>query len=247
MVLTEEDKKDVQKENNERQDESRRNFLKALFAAGAVVTIGGLGSVGRYLTPQVKWANAWPVLKLVPLSSINQVNINNPTTFNYPLVNQPNYLLKLGVKAKLGIGPDGDIVGFSQICQHLGCYWKPYPGGGHPICSAAGNYTYPTPFGFCCCHGSHYDLTNGGALLENDFQTPAPLPLPQVLLDVDSSGNIIVKGMTPPNIYGFGPTPRLPASANPKDIPNVTQAELLEYDTFNGTLVDESTINVQPG
>lgn len=247
MALSEEGKEKAQSNAGEEKtkDESRRNFIKALFAAGAIATIGGLGSVGRYLTPQVTWAKAWPVLKVLPLNQLTQVNITNPITFNYPLINQPNYLLKLGVKAKMGIGPDGDIVAFSQICQHLGCYWKPYPGGANPICNSS--YSYPTPFGFCCCHGSHYDLVNGGALLENDFLTPAPLPLPQVILDVDSSGNIIVKGMTPPNIYGFGPTPRLPASANPKDIPNVTEAELLEYDTFNGTLVDQSTINVTQG
>jgi Rieske Fe-S protein len=200
--------------------------------------------VAKYLTPQVSYAKSWPQLKIV---NVNSLQVLKPITFYYPLVNQPNYLIKLGVPAKGGVGPDNDIVAFSQICQHLGCFWNLYGPGQNPSCPprpGCSPYTRDTPYAFCCCHGSHYDLTNGGALLSEPpcYTTPAPLPLPQAKLDVDSSGNIIIKGMTPPNIFGYGPTPRLPASQDPKDIPTVPDSLLLEYDTFNGVLVDQSTI-----
>jgi Rieske Fe-S protein len=54
------------------------------------------------------------------------------------------------------------------------------------------------PVGYCCCHGSVYDLANAGKVIGG----PAPRPLPMVVLDVDSSGDIYAVGMTPPTIFG---------------------------------------------
>jgi arsenite oxidase small subunit len=215
---------------NEVFDEKRRNFLKLLFAAGAIATIGGLGSIGRYLTPQFTYAKQWPVLKITTVDALETMK---PLTFYYPVTNAPNYLIKLGVQAQGGVGPDKDIVAFSAICQHLGCYYNVYAGGEHPGCGGySKNFSWPTPYAWCCCHGSHYDLIHGGAVMnEPGFTSPAPLPLPQAKLQVDSQGNIIITGMGPPNIYGFGPGGR---TTNPNDI--------LLYDTFNGQLVDQNTI-----
>ncbi len=52
--------------------------------------------------------------------------------------------------------------------------------------------------GYCCCHGSQYDLLNGAAVIGG----PAPRPVPSVILEVDSSGNIYATGMNPPTIFG---------------------------------------------
>jgi arsenite oxidase small subunit len=105
-------------------------------------------------------------------------------------------LVKLGLKAEGGVGPDQDIVAFSQICQHLGCYYAFQPSGTSPTCDSS--YKAPGPVGYCCCHGSIYDYLNGAKVIGG----PAPRPVPQVILEVDSSGNIYATGMKPPSIFG---------------------------------------------
>lgn len=116
--------------------------------------------------------------------------------FNYPLEETPNVLVKLGVKAEGGVGPDEDIVAFSQVCQHLGCIWGYVAPNQSPAC--APGTTSPGPTGYCCCHGSQYDLVNGAKVISG----PAPRPVPQVTLMVDPSGNIWAIGMGPPSIFG---------------------------------------------
>jgi arsenite oxidase small subunit len=118
-------------------------------------------------------------------------------SFNYPLEETPNLLAKLGVKAVNGVGPDSDIVAFSQVCQHLGCIYGFVPTGKSPDCD--NTYKAASPVGYCCCHGSVFDLANGGKVL----QDPAPRPVPQVILEFDSStGDIFATGMLPPSIFG---------------------------------------------
>ena len=104
--------------------------------------------------------------------------------------------MKLGQKAKGGIGPDGDIVAFSQICQHLGCLYAFQPTGSSPPCESS--YKAPGPEGYCCCHGSIYDYANGGKVVGG----PAPRPIPQVVIELDSDGSIYATGMNPPSIFG---------------------------------------------
>jgi len=118
-------------------------------------------------------------------------------SFNYPLEETPNLLVKLGEKAQGGVGPDGDIVAFSQICQHLGCIYGFVPTGQSPSCD--NTYKASSPVGYCCCHGSVFDLINGARVVAG----PAPRPVPQVVLDLDSStGDIYATGMLPPTIFG---------------------------------------------
>jgi arsenite oxidase small subunit len=125
---------------------------------------------------------------------------SKPVRFNYPLTNTPNLLVKLGVKVDHGIGPDNDIVAYSGICQHLGCYYDFLPLGSSPPCNSA--YAATESVGYCCCHGSQYDLTHNGKVIGG----PAPYPLPRVILELEkSSGDIYAVGMGPPTIYGHGP------------------------------------------
>jgi len=133
-------------------------------------------------------AAGFPIVKVANLS---QLTVNSPITFNYPLADEPNVLVKLGQKAQGGVGPDGDIVAFSMICQHLGC--NPQYKAANPSTSQT-----PGPVAYCPCHGSIYDFVNGGKVLTG----PAALPLPQVMLEVDSSGDIYAYAMGPPTIYG---------------------------------------------
>jgi arsenite oxidase small subunit len=130
------------------------------------------------------------------VATVSQLVVGQPVLFNYPLSDEPSFLVKLGTKATGGVGPDGDIVAFSAICQHVGQKVIFQAANSPPSCNPS--YTPQGPVGFCCTHYSVYDLVNGG----NVINGPAPLPIPQVQLVVDSSGNISAVGMGPPTIYG---------------------------------------------
>jgi arsenite oxidase small subunit len=112
------------------------------------------------------------------------------------LDNEPNILVKLGQKADGGVGPEGDLVAFSGVCQHLGCIYAFQAPGTSPTCNAS--YSAAGPEGYCCCHGSVFDFLHGAKVLSG----PSPRPQPQVLLEVDESGNVYATGMTPPTIFG---------------------------------------------
>lgn len=128
---------------------------------------------------------------------MSSLTVNTPVTFNYPLDDEPNVLVKLGQKAGGGVGPDGDIVAFSTICQHLGCVVGYQAPESSPKCNTS--YKAPGPVGYCCCHGSIYDFAEGAKVTGG----PAPRPLPQVTLDFDSpTGDIYAVGMGTPTIFG---------------------------------------------
>ncbi len=179
--------------SNEKIDIGKRNFLKFLLAAGTVVAVGGaLEPVFKYaLSYEKTGLTSFPKIKV---ANINDLQVNQPITFNYPLENEPNYLVKLGQPAEGGIGPNNDIVAFSAICEHMGCIYhfetslKPY--GGPNV-----------PGGHCPCHGSLYDYLEKAKVVGG----PAPCPVPMVQLVLDSTtGDIYAVGMNPPTIYDHG-------------------------------------------
>jgi arsenite oxidase small subunit len=175
---------------SDRKKESRRNFLKLAIAGSTMLAVGGIAAV-----PVVR-ATGLSVFPRVKVAQLNDLTVNQPIAFNYPLENEPNILVKLGTKAEGGVGPDGDIVAFSSICQHLGCIYGFQAAGSSPSCNPS--YKADRPVGYCCCHGSVYDFVNKG----NVIAGPSPRPEPQVSLEVDSSGNIFATGMGPPTIFG---------------------------------------------
>jgi arsenite oxidase small subunit len=200
----------------------RRNFLKLAAAGGGAIAILGLASAIKAVTfiPSATPQLAWPKIKV---ANINSLQLLKPVTFNYPLTNTPNLLVKLGVKAKGGIGPDQDIVAFSDICQHLGCFYGFVPPKGSPPCNTA--YKTSLSEGYCCCHGSQYDFSDGAKVIGG----PAPRPVPQVQLELDeSTGDISAVSMGPPTIYGHGP----PGTTDP--------ALVLKYDLQGGTVVSST-------
>jgi arsenite oxidase small subunit len=200
----------------------RRNFLKLAAAGGGAITILGLASAIKALTfiPPVTTQLAWPKIKV---TNMNSLTLLKPITFNYPLTNTPNLLVKLGVKAKGGIGPDQDIVAFSDICQHLGCFYGFVPPKDSPPCNTS--YKASLSEGYCCCHGSQYDFVDGAKVIGG----PAPRPVPQVQLELDqSTGDIYALSMGPPTIFGHGP----PGTTDP--------ALVLKYDLQGGTVVSST-------
>jgi len=217
-------------------DETKRNLLKLAAVAGVLgVGVGGaVGGALQYVQPPVIGIPTYPKTYLfdvdgspLTLAKVGGVKGNYvgeysvETTdlylFNYPLRNEPNFLLNLypangqppsgsnygaaGVYG--GIGDNGSIVAFSAVCQHLGCpapaiaYYPPPPN--NPCTRTFSTKAYPSLSFYihCSCHGSTYDVTNGAANLTG----PAVLPLPQVVLDYDPTtsppNQIFAKGMTP--------------------------------------------------
>jgi len=202
----------------------RREFLKLAAAAGGAITLAALLSslkAGTFVPPPTVVA-AWPIVTVANISSLTNLV---PVVFYYPLTNTPNYLIKLGVAATDGIGPNNDIVAFSAICQHLGCEYGFLAPGRSPVCNSS--YKAAIPMGYCCCHGSQYDFVHGAKVIGG----PAPRPVPMVQLKLNSAtGDISAVGMAPPTIFGHGP----PGTTNPSLV--------MQYDLQGGDLVTQSTV-----
>lgn len=179
-------------------EESRRDFLKYAATVSGVLALAGIASVMKAVVlPAAPATTAQTSFPRVRLSSVAELATGVAVIFNYPLDNEPNILVKTGQRASAGVGPDGDIIAFSSICQHLGCTSVGYvPPGGSP--SANKSFVASSPIAYCTCHGSVYDLVNGAKVIGG----PSPRPLPQVTLEVDSSGNVYAVGMGPPSIFG---------------------------------------------
>lgn len=181
------------------EDEGRRTLLKVAVVASGLLAAGAAGSIVRSLISPAASAGgttAPTTFPRVKVANLSDLVVGTPVIFNYPLDDEPNVLVKLGQKATNGIGSDGDIVAFSLICQHLGCIWGFLPPGTSPACNPA--YKAAEPVGYCCCHGSIFDLVTSA----NVIGGPAPRPQPQVTLEVDASGAIYAIGMGPPTIFG---------------------------------------------
>jgi len=163
--------------------------------SGTVSTVSSSASSSTTTTSSTTSSSPFPRYLVANVSSVSE---SQAIFFNYPLEETPSVLVKLGVASEGGVGPDNDIVAFSQVCQHLGCDVAPLPTGGSPACDSS--YKAPGPEAYCCCHGTIYDLTNAAKVISG----PAPRPLPQVTLEFDSStGNIYAVGMGPPTIFGY--------------------------------------------
>lgn len=181
-------------------DEGRRTFLKLAATASAILAAGGVAAIAKSITnpaPSSPSSGGSPgSFPRVKIANLSNLEVDKPLIFNYPLDNEPNYLVKLGQKADGGVGPGGDVVAFSQICQHLGCSYGFQAKDTSPSCNSS--YVADRPVGYCCCHGSVFDFLHGAQVIAG----PSPRPQPRVILEVDSSGDIYATGMTPPSIFG---------------------------------------------
>lgn len=176
----------------------RRNFLKLAIMASSFLALGGIAAVLKSITnpASLEAATGTSNFPRVKIAQIDDLQVGQPIPFNYPLENEPNILVKLGTKALGGIGPDGDVVAFSSICQHLGCIWEFEGAGNSPTCNPT--FKAEGPVGYCCCHGSVYDLASAAKVIGG----PSLRPQPQVIIDLDNSGNIYAVGMGPPTVFG---------------------------------------------
>jgi Rieske Fe-S protein len=217
----------VQDTGNDDVDETRRNVLKLAGVGAIILAGGGLGAAAiQYVQPPAVGLTSYPKVQLIdangkPLTVAaveSEYNVAETSLllFNYPLRNEPNFFINLAPVNGLepsasnpgawnvpgGIGTNGSIVAFSAICQHLGCpapaiaYYPP------TFCPGKTFNTASSPaqpfFIHCSCHGSTYDPANAASNLTG----PAVLPLPQVTLVTDDSGNIYATGLTGPPVNG---------------------------------------------
>lgn len=188
---------DDQSREGEEADQGRRNFLKVTMVASALLAVGGVAAIAKSLVnPALATQGSPTSFPKVKVAALSSLTVGTPVSFNYPLDDEPNILVKLGQKAEDGVGPDGDVVAYSAICQHLGCPYGFLSQGGSPTCNKS--YKADRPVGYCCCHGSVYDLTADAAVIAG----PSPRPLSRVILEVNSAGDIFATGMTPPSVYG---------------------------------------------
>ncbi len=219
-------------DSDEEVDETKRNVLKLLAVAGIAAAGGGglVGGALQFVQPPMIGISSYPRVQLIdvdgsPLTvakveSEYSVETAADIIFYYPLRNEPNFLLNLAPangrapsgsnpgawNVHGGIGTNGSIVAFSAICQHLGCPAPAisyYPPG---TCSQTFDTGPPSqnssphqPFYIhCSCHGSTYDPVHSAANLTG----PAVLPLPQVVLEADPTGNIFAVGENGPPVNG---------------------------------------------
>ncbi len=172
---------------------SRREFLLLGVATGAVAAVGvvvplsiatkdsfGNGDGTDSTMPGAVVA-VFPKVRVASLSALREAE---PVIFDYPLAGQSNVLVKLGEPAMGGTGPDGDIVGFSRICTHMGCTLPEYRHE-HKV------------LGPCPCHFTTFDLIHGGQVSLGQ----ATQNLPQLLLTIEGD-DIYATGVVR-LIYGF--------------------------------------------
>jgi arsenite oxidase small subunit len=145
---------------------SRRTLLKGGAVVGGTVALTGIpGLDGKSLAAQVA---RYPRVRNGRLS---QLTVNEPVSFQYPDEgqNSNSMLIRLGVPAGGGIGPDGDAVAFNTLCTHMGGEmgrtYKPE----HQVLG-------PCPF-----HQSTFDLTRHGIIISGH----ATESLPQILLELE--------------------------------------------------------------
>ncbi len=144
---------------------SRRRFLLTGGLTTAVVMVGVPGLAGAE-TPAI--VATYPRKYIARLSSLV---VDEPVDFRYPDEGEysESMLVRLGVRAGGGIGPDRDVVAFSYTCTHQG---GPLDGTYQAADKALGP---------CPMHLTTFDLVRHGIFISGQ----AYQSLPQVLLELE--------------------------------------------------------------
>lgn len=153
-------------------DVGRRQFLRG----GAMATVGAAAS-----TVMTTPAKAAPGMARVEypsnrLANISELTLNEPLDVAYPDDEATGVLIKLGQPVEGGVGPDGDIVGFSTTCPHKG----------YPLSYRGDDRTLNCPG-----HYSRFDVERGGQQIWGQ----ATQNLPQYALRIEENGDIYAEGV----------------------------------------------------
>lgn len=153
-------------------DVGRRQFLR-----GGAASAAGAAAAALAAQP-ARRAEAAARLDLPSerLANLADLEPNEPFYISYPDADSPGVLLKLGQAVEGGVGPDGDVVGFSTLCPHMG-----FPliyNGDERVFNCPGHY-------------SRFDPEKGGLQIWGQ----ATQNLPQFKLRVDEAGDIFAEGV----------------------------------------------------
>jgi arsenite oxidase small subunit len=153
-------------------DVGRRKFL-----SGAGIAAAG-AAAATVIPPSARAAPAQARVDYPSnrLANVRDLKVNDPLSVSYPDNDAPGVLVKLGKRVPDGIGPDGDIVGFSTICPHKG----------FPLSYNVADKTLNCPG-----HYSRFDCEAGGQQIWGQ----ATQNLPQYVLRVDGNGDIYAEGL----------------------------------------------------
>jgi arsenite oxidase small subunit len=153
-------------------DVGRRRFLSGASMAAASVAAATVAMPQAKAAPPSARVN-YPSNRL---ANVSDLKLNEPLNVSYPDNDAPGVLLKLGKRVAEGIGPDGDIVGFTTICPHKG----------FPLSYNNSDRTLNCPG-----HYSRFDCEAGGQQIWGQ----ATQNLPQYVLRVDDKGDIYAEGV----------------------------------------------------
>jgi arsenite oxidase small subunit len=153
-------------------DVGRRQFLRGAGFAAA-------GAAAASVLPAEAKAGAGQAIVAYPshrLANVKDLKPNEPLQVAYPDEDAPGVLIKLGARVDGGVGPEGDIVGFTTICPHKG----------FPLGYVANDKTLNCPG-----HYSRFDVERGGL----EIWGQATQNLPQYTLRIDDKGDIYAEGL----------------------------------------------------
>jgi arsenite oxidase small subunit len=150
----------------------RRQFLR-----GGVVAAAAIPVVGFSATQATAASNGalldYPSSRL---GNIKDLKANEPVQVSYPDADAPGVLIKLGKAVEGGVGPEGDVVGFTTVCPHKG----------FPL-----SYNSDSRTMNCPGHYSVFDCEAGG----QQTWGQATQNLPQYMLRIDDKGDIYAEGV----------------------------------------------------
>lgn len=151
-------------------DRGRRRFLTGGAAAAGGVALGA--GPARAADPGPARI-AYPSRRLANLADLAE---NEPFDVAYPDAAAPGVLLKLGRPVEGGVGPEGDVVGFTAMCPHKG----------YALAYVPERRTLQCPG-----HHSIFDPEKGGQQVWGH----ATQNLPQYALRVDEAGDVHAEGI----------------------------------------------------
>jgi arsenite oxidase small subunit len=159
---------------------SRRQFLFLGAASLTVIALDRLVSGQTVYAELARYEDR-------RIGSLSQLMAGSPVLFRFPWDHPgcDSYLVKLGVPAGGGVGPENDVVAFNIICPHMG---YPLEGTYKPGHQALGP---------CGQHLSTFDLTRHGMVIAGH----STQSLPQITLDV--RGDEIYATGVMGLLYGF--------------------------------------------
>ena len=148
---------------------SRRGFLAATGVTTTTMLLGQLFP-GRVVGQDPDTPVELAQLPRQIIGQLANLAVNEPIPFSYPIDGPRTacFLIKLGLRAGGGVGPDEDIVAFSSVCTHMG---GSLADGFRPEYAAC----------VCPSHLSSFDLNRHGMVIAGH----ATAPLPQIVLELD--------------------------------------------------------------